>query len=466
MLFKKKQEVSRQEIFENMNASKAILSLAIPNILNQLVNIVYNLADTLYIGQLNNPSMVAALTLSTTVMIALTAFCNLLVVGGCAVISKALGAGDKKRAEDVASHCPILAVCIGIVLGGVVLLFLEPLSWFAGATESCIEYTKEYLFWVIGLNAIPNLLGTTLGAGLRGRGYSKYEMIGLSFGNVLNIILDPIFIFGMDMGVKGAAMATWISSMCSMILFMFICQRMQKKEHLYTPWKEFKFDWGIVKDVLSIGFPAWLHQIITSYVNMSFMKVVKEYSDAAIAAVGIARKLEHVAGQMVIGLYQGCIPLISYNYGNRNYNRMNEIRKKSMQIGIIFGCFAIAVLFPFARQFARLFIKEEVTVKFATLFVRVYSTLPLCMAINNNCRTTYQAIGNKKQSTAISIIRNLVLFLPLIYIFNHFFGINGVIFAQPTADALIDIYSIIAAEKVMKQIKAEFENTEISTKNA
>lgn len=465
-MFGKKKEVDRTFIFESMPVNKAILALAIPTIMNQLVNIFYNLADTFFVGKLNNPYMVSALSLSASVMLLLTACASLLVVGGCAVISKSLGEGNVKKAEDVAVHLPLMALCIGAVISILSLIFIDKFAWYAGATEYSFEYTKEYLKWVIGFNAIPNLLGATLGAGLRGRGYSKYEMFGLSFGNILNIILDPIFIFVFKMGVKGAAVATFISSCCAAVLFMIIANRMQKKEHLYTPYKEFRFQMDIVKEVVAIGFPAWLHQFLTSIVNTRFLNLVKTYSDAAVAAVGIGRKLEHFFGQAVIGLYQGCIPLISYNYGSRNYNRLNEVRKKSLSMGLIFGAFAMLLLVPFAKQFTEIFIRDEQTVAFGIIFVRIYAAFPFLMAVNNNCRTVYQAIGKKKLSVAISIFRNVVLFFPLIYVMNHFFGVVGLVSTNLVSDVLIDIYALIAMKREMKRIKAEFEKPGISAENA
>ena len=465
-MFGKKKEVDRTYIFESMPANTAILSLAIPTIMNQLVNIFYNLADTFFVGKLNNPYMVSALSLSGGVMLIMTACGSLLIVGGCAVISKSLGEGNVRKAEDVAVHLPLMALCIGAVISILSLIFIDQFAWYAGSTEFSFEYTKEYLTWVIGFNAIPNLVGCTLGAGLRGRGYSKYEMIGLSFGNILNIILDPIFIFVFDMGVKGAAVATFFSSCSAAILFLIIAFRMQKKAHLYTPIKKFKVQGPIIKEVISIGFPAWLHQTLSSLVNTRFFNLAKAYSDSAVAAVGIGRKLEHFFGQAVIGLYQGCIPLISYNYGNRNYERMNEIRKKSLKMGVIFGLCAMVIIVPFAKQFTQIFIKDEATVAFGIIFVRIYAAFPLLMSVNNNCRTIYQAIGKKKQSMSISICRNVVLFLPTIYIMNHFFGVVGLVSSNLVSDILIDIYALFVMNKEMKRIKMEFENTEISTKSA
>ncbi len=451
-----KKEVSRTEIFESMSVDKAIITLAVPTIMNQLVNVIYNLADTFFVGKLNNSSMVAALTLSATIMILLTAFSSLFVIGSCAVISTSLGSGNLKRAKDVYVTAPILAFIVGAIITLIMTIFLEPISWLAGSTESCIEYTKQYLFWVIGINAIPFTVGNTIGACLRGRGYSKYEMLGLSIGNILNIILHPIFIFVFDLGVKGAAIATMLSATVSLVIFVVITLKKQKESDLFTSLKEYKFSLMLAKEILSMGFPAWLHQIVAGITNTMFMNLTKTYSDAAIAAVGISRKLEHVSGQFMIGLYQGVIPLISYSYGQKNFERLNSVRKRSLFYGMMIGVASMLVLIPFSRQFTLLFIKDEATVIYGILFVRIYSALPFTMSPNNNCRTVFQAIGMKKQSTRISILRNVILFVPVMYLLNHFFGIYGLILSNLISDIIVDIYALISMNKAMNRLKNEF----------
>ncbi|MCQ2553636.1 MAG: polysaccharide biosynthesis C-terminal domain-containing protein, partial [Clostridia bacterium] len=218
MFGKKKEAVSRIFIFEEMTPVKAVLTLAIPTIINQLVNVIYNLADTFYVGRLNNPAMVAAISLAAPVMIMLTGMANLFVVGGCALIAKALGAKDIDKARQLATLCPLMAFCVACVISFFSLTFIDNLAYYAGALETNFVYTRDYLFWVFGMNAIPSMVGVTLGAGLRGRGYSKFEMVGITSGNILNIILDPIFIYYFGWGIAGAAWATILSSLISCIV--------------------------------------------------------------------------------------------------------------------------------------------------------------------------------------------------------------------------------------------------------
>ena len=452
-----RKEVSRTEIFETMPIYKAIIALAIPNIINQLANVVYNLADTFFVGKLNNSSMVAALSLTAMVILVLTAFSNLFSIGSCAVIARSLGEKNKKKAEDIATMAPIMAAAVGVIITILVILFRKQIALYSGANETSLEYTMQYQFWVVGMNAVPILCSTTLGAGLRGRGYAKYEMYGITLGNILNVILDPIFIFAFGMGVRGAAIATFISTFISLVFFIFISSRMQKREHLYTPLKEFKFDFSYAWQIMTTGFPAFLNSFLASIVHTRLMNAVKGYSDAAIAAMGIARKIEHTFGQAVIGLNHGIIPLISYNYGNKNLGRLKEVRNKSAALGLIWGLICAVIVFPLARQIITIFINDEATIAYGIGVVRMYAFLPLGMSYNNNVRTTLQALGKKKTASIYTIGRLAVLYLPMMYLLTHFFGFYGTAFTPISIDIVSDIVGFFLMRRIFRQIQDEFE---------
>ena len=452
-----KNEVSRTYIFESMPPYRAILTLAIPNVVNQLANVIYNLADTFYIGRLNNSSMVAAITVTTFLVLILTAMSNLLCIGSCTVIAASLGAKNRKKAEDIALLTPIMAVVIGVVITAVIMIFRKPIALYSGASETSLEYTMQYQFWVMGMNAIPMLLSTSLGAGMRGYGYSKYEMYGITMGNILNIILDPIFIFGFSMGINGAGFATFLSAFISMCYFIVQAQRMQRKNHLYTEYKNFRFDLSYAWQVITTGFPAFLHSLLASLVNTASMNIMKTYSDAAIASLGIVRKIEHFFGQMIIGLNQGVIPLISYNYANRNYKRLKSVRDKTVVLCMIWGLVALVVLFPLAKQFMMLFINDPDTVRFGTPLVQMYAFIVLTMAYNNNARCVLQALGKKRQSSFFSILRQVILYLPLVFILNRLFGFYGAAFAPIAADLISDVIGYFLTRNVFRQIKSECE---------
>ena len=451
----KKPEISRTEIFENMPAYKAILILAVPNVVNQLANVIYNLADTFYIGRLNNSSMVAALTITSFLMLILTALSNLLCIGSCAVIAAALGSKNRRKAEDIALLSPFLALATGIVITILTLLFRRQIALYSGASATSLGFTMEYQFWVICMNAVPLLCSTTIGAGMRGYGYSKYEMYGITLGNVLNIILDPIFIFGFHLGVAGAGSATFVSTCVSLVYFLFMAGRMQKKQHLYADLKSFRPEPAYAMQVITTGFPAFLHSLLASVTNTAAMNIFKGYSDAAVASIGIVRKIEHTFGQMIIGLNQGVIPLLSYNYANKKYHRLKEVRDKTQILGTIWGMVALVTLFSFARQFILVFINDADTIRFGIPLVRMYAFIVLTMSYNNNIRTVLQALGKKKQSTLFSIFRQVVLYMPLLYILNAIFGFYGAAFATIAADLVSDVFAFFLIRQVFRQARAE-----------
>ena len=448
-----RREISRTEIFENMPVYRAILTLAIPNVVNQLANVVYNLADTIYIGRLNNSSMVAALTITAPIVMILTAISNIFCVGGCALIASAIGAKDRKKAEDLAMLAPLMAAGFGILMTLVTLAFSKQLAVYSGASETSLPYAIQYQFWVITLNAVPALCSGTLGAVLRGRGYSKYEMYGITLGNVLNIILDPIFIFVFDMGVVGAASATFISSSTSFIFFLIICRKMQKKEHLFTPIREFKLNFSYMLQIISTGFPAFLHTMLTSLINTTQMNLIKGYTDAAVASLGIVRKIEHTFGQIIMGVSQGVIPLVSYNYAAKNYPRLSEIVKKTILLCCMWGVISFFIIFPFAEQFMRIFINDQATIEYGTPLVKMYAVFPIVLNFNANYRSFMQCMGYKKESTLFVLMRQLVFFFPLLLILNHFFGFYGACSAIIVGDVATDIIGTFIIRRVMRHAK-------------
>ena len=450
-----KKEISREEIFNNMPVFRAIFTLAIPNVINQMVNVVYNLADTFFIGKLNNSSMVAALTITSPLMVAITAFSNLICIGSCALIAAALGEGNRKKAEDIATLAPFMACSLGLVIMTLSLIFRRQLAIYSGASATNLEYTMQYQFWVICLNAVPALCSATIGAGLRGRGYSKYEMYGLTLGNILNMILDPIFIFGLGLGVTGAAAATFVSSCVSLIFFIITARRMQKKEHLYTDLKEFRFSLEYAAGIVTTGFPAFIGSFLGSLCNTRQMNVIRDYSDAAVASMGVARKIEHTFGQAIIGVGQGVIPLISYNHAKKNYDRLVEIVKKTFIINISWGAFAAVVLETFSEWFIRIFINDDATVAFGIPLVRLFAFLPFFMVFHNTTRTMFQAMRKKKTATMFSIFKQVIVFLPVLYIMNSLYGFYGAASTSIVAEIIAGIVGIIILRRLLKKEKEQ-----------
>ena len=337
------------------------------------------------------------------------------------------------------------------------LIFRRPMALYSGASETSLVYTMEYQFWVICLNAIPLLCSTTMGAGLRGYGYSKYEMYGITLGNIMNIILDPIFIFGFHLGVRGAGSATFVSTCISMLYFLIMANRMQKREHLYTEYRDFRFHPDYAVQIITTGFPAFLHSLLASVTNTAAMNIFKGYTDAAVAAIGIVRKIEHTFGQMIIGLNQGVIPLISYNYANKKYHRLKEVRDKTLLLGLFWGLVALVTLFTFARQFILFFINDPDTVRFGIPLVRMYAFIVLTMSYNNNARTVMQALAQKKQSTWFSIFRTVILYVPLLYILNYFFGFYGAAFSTIASDLISDVVAFFLIRNIFQKIRIECE---------
>ena len=255
------------------------------------------------------------------------------------------------------------------------------------------------------------------------------------------------------MGVVGAASATFISSSTSFIFFLIICRKMQKKEHLFTPIKEFRLSFGYMWQIISTGFPAFLHTMLTSLINTTQMNLIKGYTDAAVASLGIVRKIEHTFGQIIMGVSQGVIPLVSYNYAAKNYPRLSEIVKKTILLCCMWGVISFFIIFPFAEQFMRIFINDPATISYGIPLVKMYAVFPTVLNFNANYRSFMQCMSYKKESTLFVLMRQLVFFLPLLLILNHFFGFYGACSAIIVGDIATDIIGTFIIRRVMRHAK-------------
>ena len=230
---------------------------------------------------------------------------------------------------------------------------------------------------------------------------------------------------------------------------------MQKKEHLYTSLKVFKITPAYIWQVVSTGFPAFLHSFLASIVNTVQLNILKGYSDPAVASLGIGRKIEHTFGQVIIGLNHGIIPLIAYNRGDGNFERLKEVRRKSIVLTIAWGIVSVILIFPLAKQIVQFFINDPETIAFGIPLVRMYAFLPLSMGFNNNSRTTLQALGEKGTSTLISTLRLLIMYLPVMFLLDKLFGFYGNVFTPIATDIITNVIVFFIVRRVFRRIEAE-----------
>ena len=440
-----------KDMFQGMSVPRAVAKFAIPTVLSQLVSLVYNLADAFFVGNTNDPSQVAALTLSFPLFMSITMIGNLFGIGANSFISRSLGAGRRENAYKASTFAFYGAITGMIVIICILSLFMTPILTVIGAiTTETFRATEAYIKWTVIYGGIPSVASLILGHLIRAEGNTKQASVGIALGGVLNIVLDYIFVPVMGMGAEGAAIATCISNVIAFMYMLSVVFRTKDTVIVLNPAK-LRIVPYIVKQVILVGLPAAAIIILGSSVNVVLTHFMSVYGDVSIAAFGIVQKIGTVGIQITIGLTQGIMPLLGYCYGANDIKRIKEISNFSF---LILGCYAalcIIIAEVFAGFLIRLFINEPNTVEKGILFLRIWFLCAPGMCFTNLFSSIFQAMGKWVQSLALSIIRQAGILFPLLVIMNKFVGETGLVCAQPIADTAALVIGIVFYVTLMKK---------------
>ena len=310
------------DLFEKVPVPKAVATMAVPTMISMLVVVIYNMADTFFIGQTQDPLQVAAVSLATPVFMIFMALGNLFGIGGSSAISRALGEKHKERAWHISSFCCYGALGLGVIVAIFSVLGMEVILRLIGASENTIGFARKYLL-IISIGAPTILFSTAFANILRGEGAARESMVGNLLGTIVNIVLDPVMILMLGWGVTGAALATIIGNIAACLFYLQYFLR--KKSTLSISWKYFKVGEGIAKSVVAIGIPASLNNILMSFANIILNQALVGYGDTPVAAMGVAMKSNMLVVLLQIGLCVGIQPLIGYNYGAGNKKRLMQV---------------------------------------------------------------------------------------------------------------------------------------------
>lgn len=436
---------------------RLIARFAVPAIISMLVSSLYNIVDQIFIGQGVGMLGNAATNIAFPVSIICTATALLLGIGSASNYNLEAGAGRNDRAAEIAGNGLAMLVICGVVIGAVVLIFLNPLLHLFGVTKEILPYAQDYT----GITAIgiPFLILTTGGNHLiRADRSPTYSMTCMLTGAILNTILDPLFIFVCHWGIKGAAAATVIGQVVSglMVIYYFSKKRkMDLKQSMFVPKA------GYLKMIVSLGMASCINQIAMAIVQITMNNTLRYYgaqsmygSEIPLACVGVISKVNMVFMAIAIGISQGCQPIWGFNYGAHNYDRVMEAYKKAFAICIVlgvvfFGCFQ---LFP--RQIVSIFGSgSEVYFHFAERYFRIFMFVTFLNGIQPMSSGFFTSIGKSKLGIVVSLTRQIIFLLPLILIFPLFMGIDGVMYAGPIADGAAALVAIIFAEREMKALQ-------------
>ena len=440
-----------KDVFQGLSVPKAVAKFAIPTILSQLVTLLYNLADTFFVGHTNDPSQVAALTLSFPLFMTLTMVGNLFGIGANSFISRSLGQGERERASKASTFAFYGALVGVLVIIAVLCIFMTPILTVIGAiTPETFQATKAYLSWTVLYGGIPTVAALMLGHLIRSEGNTKQASIGMALGGILNIGLDYVFVPVLGLGAKGAGIATCISNVIAFLYLLWVVLRTKSTVIILNP-KKLRIEAQIVKQVILVGIPAAAIIVLGSTANIVLTHFMSAYGDISIAAFGIVQKIGSIAIQITVGLTQGIMPLLGYCYGANDIKRMKAINSFSF---FLLGCYAalcVIVVEIFAKPLIMLFISETATVEKGVQFLRIWFFCAPGMCFTNLFSSIFQAMGKWVQSLLLSVIRQAGLLFPLLVIMNAFVGEIGLVCAQPVADTVTLILGIVFYVVLMKK---------------
>lgn len=442
-------------VFEEQNISKAVLRMGLPAMLGQLTTLIYNIADTYFVSLTKEPAMIAAVTLCTPILLIIMSIASIFGMGGNSVVARLLGEDKNKEVRRTLNFCLYAMTLAGIIILLIGIFFMEPIAKISGADAENITYTYNYLKYIF-LGAPFIILSNGLVHLFRSIGCIKESTIGLALGNSINIVFDFVFIVLLGWGTAGAALATSFGFFCSTIYYL-VCmiQAERKGNHLVSlSIKQFAPHKKMVGSVVSIGIPGALITVMLSVSNIVLNNFIGIYGSDAVASYGIAYKVDMVPIMLSVGLSQGIAPLIGYYYGAGKRDRMSQTMKISTIYGIFLGAIFLAAFCLFGTNLASIFLHDESLIHQAGYFIRILGLSAPMLGIINTVTCYFQALGAAVKSLLITIMRNVVLFIPAIVILNALWQLNGVIATQPVVETVLAIICIMmyAKDPSMKKL--------------
>ena len=431
-------------VFEERNISKAILRMGLPAMLGQLTTLIYNIADTFFVSLTKEPAMIAAVTLCTPILLIIMSIASIFGMGGNSVIARLLGEDKNKEVRNTLNFCLYAMAFAGIMILLIGILFMEPIAKLSGADAENMTYTNDYLKYIF-LGAPFIILSNGLVHLFRSIGFIKESTIGLALGNSINIFFDFIFIVLLGWGTAGAALATSLGFFCSTIYYLACMIGVEKKgNQLVTlSLRQFAPHKKMVGSVVSIGIPGALITVLLSVSNIVLNNFIGIYGSDAVASYGIAYKVDMVPIMLSVGLAQGVAPLIGYYYGAGKREIMSQAMKTSTIYGILLGAIFSSIFFLLGTNLASVFLHDDTLIHQAGYFISVLGLSAPMLGIINMVTSYFQALGVAIKSLLITIMRNVILFIPAVIILNTLWQLDGVIAAQPIVETFLAIICIV-----------------------
>lgn len=413
-----------------------VVSMAIPAVIAQLVNVLYNIIDRIYIGRIPEIGTTALTGLGVCfpILMLITAFSAFVGSGGAPLASIQLGKGNRAQAEKILGNGVTILITFSIILTTVFMIFKEPLLFAFGASDDTIVYALDYLtIYLCGTIFVQAAVG--LNTFITCQGQAKIAMFSVLIGAVINIVLDPIFIFTFGMGVKGAAIATVISQACSalwVVLYLF-----SKKSSIRIKVCNLKPDWKIIGSIAALGVSPFVMQATESLINIVFNSGLQRYGgDLYVGSMTILQSVMQLFVMPVQGITTGTQPIISYNYGAKNHDRVKQTFKYTLCLAFTVTCLCTLASFAFPAVFAKMFTTQPELIELIKKVMPIFMGGIWIFGIQMACQSAFMGMGQAKISLFLALLRKVILLIPLALILPRFFGVMGIYYAEPAADIL------------------------------
>lgn len=428
----------KTEIFERMPVKWAVLRQIAPAIAGQMITLIYSLADTYFVGMLNSSAATAAITVAFPTFLMLTAISNLFGVGGASAIARALGKKNPERARRIAGISFWCGLAAGALYALVFLLFGKPVLRLCGATESTFDIALGYARWVIVIGGPFTILNMLLANLVRAEGSALHASIGVSLGGILNTVLDPFFVLPqfLGFGAVGAGIATAISNAAATGYFIFYALGKRDATVVSLAPGHLRYTREYIKEILAVGFPSAIQFALTVLAVSVQAKFVSKYATEAVAGLGIVKKLDQLPLYFTMGVSNGLLPLLGYNYSVGNQERRRQAFRFGCMISLGFSIFALVLYEAFAPALARIFIEDPATVRYAASFLRRMVTAMPMMSLCYPIIIQFQAMGKARPALICSIIRKGVLDIPVSFLMDALVPLYGLMWVQPIVDTI------------------------------
>lgn len=455
--------ISKQELFANVPVRKALVTMAVPTIISQIINLIYNMVDAFFIGRTGNSYMMAATSVTLTMVMMNVALSNLFGIGGGSHVARLMGIQENGRAKQVSAFSFCGAAAIAVTWSLLIGLFLDPILRILGASNATIGYAHSYALIVIVIGSLPSILSMAAAHLLRNAGFSSQASFGLSLGGILNCFLDPLFMFVIlpkGQEVTGAAIATTISNTIGCLYLIMAYRKAGKEAPLSMAPKNIQgIERSDMKSVFMVGIPSALLTGLFDLANICVNIIASSHNDLVLAGMGIVMKVERIPNAVNVGICQGMLPIVAYNYSSGDHKRMKETIKTARAAGL--GISALCIIFfeIFASPATRMFLSTKTadaeaalqTIAYAALFLRIRCLASPVQMLNYHTSYCMQAMGKGRETMLHAFVRELILYIPMMFLLDRLFGETGLACALPVGEGLAAIFALYLLHRTIRR---------------